>query len=117
MFGGSHELRTHWVFYVLREDFIYVCTGLIVQVPSKDVIQRIKFTRMTGAPQGHRDSRLIKHPANRQGKHTLSVTLPRISLEEVHRFQVLLESRGLEFWVRLSKIVTFELRVLVDSTT
>src|SRR5215510_5252189 len=47
MFRGSHELGTHWVFYTLRENFIDVCTSLIVQVPSKDVIQRIKFTRMT----------------------------------------------------------------------
>jgi hypothetical protein len=53
MFRGSHELRTHWVFYTLRDDFIYVCTSLIVQVPSKDVIQRIKLIRVTGAPQGH----------------------------------------------------------------
>lgn len=53
MFRGSHELRTHWVFYTLHEDFIDVCHSLVVQVPSKYVIQRIKFTRMTGAPQGH----------------------------------------------------------------
>src|SRR5215472_6258413 len=117
MFRRSHELGTHRIFYTVREDFIDVRTSLIVQVPSRDVIQRIKFTRMTDSPQRHGDSRLIKHPANRQGKHTLSVTLPRISLEEVHRSQVVLESRGLEFWVRFSKIVTFELRALVDSAT
>src|SRR5215469_13035430 len=105
MFGRSHELRTHFVFYTLREDFIYVCTSLIVQVPSKDFLERIKSTRITDAPQGHRDSWLIQHPANRQGKHTFSVTLPRISLEKIHRFQVLFESRWLEFRISLSKIV------------
>src|SRR5215469_15643682 len=32
MFRGSHELRTHWLFYALRDDFIYMCTRLVVQV-------------------------------------------------------------------------------------
>jgi len=117
MFRGSHELRTHWIFYIRREDFVYVCTSVIVEMPSKDVGQGIKFTRMAGAPQSHGDSGLIKHPANRQHKHTFPEAIPRVLLEKVDRFEVVLESRWLEFRVRLSKIVACELRVLLDSTT
>src|SRR5262245_7234590 len=92
MFRGGHELWSHGVLYALREDRIYVGERLIVQMPSKNVFQRIQFSRMRGTPQAYRDSRLIEHPAHCQDQHVLAVTLVCILVEDLHSLQVLRES-------------------------
>ena len=82
---------------MLGDDLIDLGHGSGIDAPAQHILHWIELVRVSGAPEGNRIRRPIKHPAQRQMNHPLAKVLLCKPIERGYGRQIFGKVRRLKF--------------------
>src|ERR1700681_2434258 len=103
----GHEFRADRIGDRLPQDPVDLRLGGRIEPPARHFVDRLKLTRVTGAPQRGGDT-LVEHPTDRELNHALAEALLSEPIESLHGGKILSKTGREELRVGAAKIVAAE---------